>query len=166
MEQNIEEIYKKHMKSVYKYIFCLCNDKFLAEEITQETFYIAMKEIYKFRDECKIQVWLCQIAKHLYYKGQKRKRKMILVSMDAEIGEIKSDINIEQEIVEREEKEELYKQIQKLDDTRRELVHLRLTKELSFKDIAQILGKTEAWTLVEFYRCKENIKGGVNYETK
>ena len=139
------------MKTVYKYIFCLCNNKSLAEEVTQETFYIAMKSINKFRGECKIQVWLCQIAKHLLYKERKRKRKMVLISMDSEIGEIKSDVNVEAEIIEREEKAELYKQIQKLNGPTKELVFLRLTTELTFKDIAQILGKTEAWTRVEFY---------------
>ena len=154
------------MKTVYKYIFCLCNNKSLAEEVTQETFYIAMKSINKFRGECKIQVWLCQIAKHLLYKERKRKRKMVLISMDSEIGEIKSDVNVEAEIIEREEKAELYKQIQKLNGPTKELVFLRLTTELSFKDIAQILGKTEAWTRVEFYRWKEKVKGGMRNETK
>lgn len=166
MKQDIEEIYKTHMKNVYNYIFCLCNNKSLAEEVTQETFYIAMKNINKFRGECKIQVWLCQIAKHLLYKEQKRKHKIVTLSMDSEIGEIKSDINIEQEIIEREEKAELYKQIQKLDSPTRELVYLRLTTELTFKDIAQILGRTEAWTRVEFYRWKEKVKGGMRNETK
>lgn len=166
MKQDIEEIYKKHMKNVYNYIFCLCNNESLAEEVTQETFYRAMKNINKFRGECKIQVWLCQIAKHLLYKERKRKRKMTLISMDAEIGQIKSDVNVEEEIVEREEKDELYKQIQKLDSPTRELVYLRLTTELTFRDIAQILGKTEAWTRVEFYRWKEKVKGGMRNETK
>lgn len=154
------------MKNVYNYIFCLCNNESLAEEVTQETFYRAMKGINKFRGDCKIQVWLCQIAKHVLYKERKRKRKMLLISMDAEIGEIKSDVNVEEEIIEREEKDELYKQIQKLDSPTRELVFLRLTTELTFKDIAQILGKTEAWTRVEFYRWKEKVKGGMRNETK
>ena len=169
MEQNIEKIYKEHMKTVYNYIFCLCNNRSLAEEVTQETFYRAMKGIKKFRGDCKIQVWLCQIAKHELFKEQKRKRKIVLVSMNAEVGNIidniKSDVNIEEEIIEREERTELYKQIQKLEGPTRELVFLRLTSELTFKDIAQILGKTETWTRVEFYRWKEKVKGGMRNET-
>ena len=164
MEQDIEEIYKEHMKNVRNYIFCLCNNMSLAEEVTQETFCIAMKEIEKFRGECKIQVWLCQIAKHELYKEQKRKRKMAVISMDSEVGEIrkiKSDFNVEEKIIEKEERSELYKQIQKLDSPMRELVYLKLTAGLTFKDIAQILGKTEVWTRVEFYRWKEKVKGGM-----
>lgn len=168
MKQDIEKIYKEHMKTVYNYIFCLCNNRSLAEELTQETFYKALKGIKKFRGDCKIPVWLCQIAKHELYKEQKKKRKIIFVPMDSEFGDIisniKSDVNIEDEVIEREEKAELYKQIQKLEGLTRELIFLRLTTELTFKDISQLLGKTEAWARVEFYRWKEKVKGGVKNE--
>lgn len=164
MKQNIEKIYKENVKPVYNYIFCLCNNKSLAEEVTQETFYKAMKGIKKFRGDCKMQVWLCQIAKHELYKELKRKSKMAIISMDSEvgdiIGELSSDINVEDEIIEREQKTELYKQIQKLEGSTRKLVTLRLTSGLTFKSIAQILGKNETWARVQFYRWVEKVKGG------
>lgn len=169
LKQNIEKIYNEYAKTVRNYIFCLCNDRSLAEEVTQETFCKAMKGIKEFRGDCKIPVWLCQIAKHELYKELKRKCKMAVVSMDSEIGDImdtfESNVNVEDEVIEREEKAELYKQIQELEGSTRELVYLRLTTELTFKDIAHILGKTEAWVRVEFYRWKERVKGGEKYET-
>ena len=51
--QDIEEIYKQHSNTVYKYLFCLTGKEDIAEEITQETFAIAVKEIYKFKGNCK-----------------------------------------------------------------------------------------------------------------
>lgn len=169
LKQNIEKIYNEHAKTVRNYIFCLCNDKSLAEEVTQETFYKAMKGIKKFRGDCKIEVWLCQIAKNVLFEERKRRRKIVLVSMDSEVGDIMdtfaSGVDIEEEIIEREEKAELYKQIQKLDGPTKELVVLRLTTGLTYKDIAHLLGKTEAWVRVEFYRWKEKVKGGEKYET-
>ena len=57
----IEEIYQTHLKTVYHYLECLCEDELLAEDLTQETFYIATKNINQFRSECKIEVWLCQM---------------------------------------------------------------------------------------------------------
>lgn len=158
MEQNIEEIYKEHSKTVYNYLYCLCHDESLTEELTQETFYLAMKNIKKFRNECKIQVWLCQIGKHLWYQELKRKKKATIISMDAEIGEIKSDINLEEDFIEMATKEELYKQLEKLGETTKELIFLKLTTELTFKEIAQILGKTETWARVTYYRGKEKLK--------
>ena len=45
--QNIEEIYKQHSNAVYKYLFCLTGNADISEELTQETFAIAVKEITK-----------------------------------------------------------------------------------------------------------------------
>ena len=80
--QNIEEIYKQHSKTVYKYLFCLTGKEDIAEDLTQETFAIAVKEINKFKGQCKISVWLCQIAKHLWYKELKKIKKQKNVSIE------------------------------------------------------------------------------------
>lgn len=66
--EEIEQIYRKYTPQVYKFLFSLCHDKYLAEELTQETFFQAMKSIDKFRGDCRIYVWLCSIAKHLWYE--------------------------------------------------------------------------------------------------
>lgn len=71
--QNLEEVYNENASAVYKYLLCLTHDVYLAEELTQETFYQAAKGIHNFRGDCKISVWLCQIAKRLWYKELKKK---------------------------------------------------------------------------------------------
>lgn len=154
----MEEIYKEHLKTVYSYLFCLCHNESLAEELTQETFYQATKAIKNFRNECKMQVWLCEIAKNLWYRELRRKKKITIISMDSEIGEIKSDLNLEDDFIESEQKAELYKKIEKLEDPIRELMHLKLTTELTFKDIAEILGKSETWARVTYYRTTKKLE--------
>ena len=73
--EDIEEIYKQYFEVVNKYLFCLTHDSNIAEELTQETFYKAIKKIDKFKGECKIQVWLCQTAKNLWYDEIKKNRR-------------------------------------------------------------------------------------------
>lgn len=63
--QNMEEIYKEYFETVKKYLFCLTHNNDIAEELTQETFYKAVKNIHTFKDDCKISVWLCKIEKIL-----------------------------------------------------------------------------------------------------
>ena len=75
--QNIEEVYVKYSKSVYKYIFCLTENKEIAEDIVQETFLVAVKNINKFEGKCKITTWLCQIAKNIWYSRLKKDNKEI-----------------------------------------------------------------------------------------
>lgn len=84
--QNIEEIYKEYSITVYKYLFCLTQNRDISEDLMQETFAIAVKDIKKFRGGCKLSVWLCQIAKHLWYKELKKKNKNANVSFE-EINE-------------------------------------------------------------------------------
>ena len=156
LEQKMEEIYQAHLETVNKYLFCFCPDKSLAEDLTQETFYIATKEINSFRNESKIEVWLCQIAKNLWY--QELRRKKSIISMDTEIGEIQSDLNLEENFMEKEQRVEVYKQIEKLEGTEKELILLRLTTELTFKNIAGIIGKSEPWSRVTFYRWKRKME--------
>lgn len=157
LEQDIEEIYNKYYDLVFAHIFCKCHNKSLAEEIAQETFYIATKEIKNFRNDCKIELWLRKIARNLWYKELKRMKKAKIISMDTEIGEIEDKYDMEEDFIESEQKAEMYNEIDKLDDTRKELMYLKLTKGLTFKEIAPVLGKSENWTRVTFYRCKEEI---------
>lgn len=75
--QNIEEIYKEYFKTVNKYLFCLTHNDDISEELTQETFYRAVKKINTYKGECKISVWLCQIAKNLWYDKCRRDKRLV-----------------------------------------------------------------------------------------
>ena len=66
--QNMDEIYSKYGDIVYKYVFCLTGNEDITEEIVQETFVVAIKDINKFRGECNISSRLCQISKHIWYQ--------------------------------------------------------------------------------------------------
>lgn len=152
----IEKIYEEYFEVVNKYLFCLTHDSNIAEELTQETFYKAIKKIDKFKGECKIQVWLCQIAKNLWYdeiKKNKRER-----SIEEETIEAKE--NTEKMVILNDEKIELFKKMQNLDEKTKEVIYLRLTGDLSFKEIGDILNKTENWARVTFYRGKQKLKEG------
>lgn len=73
--QNMDEIYSKYGNIVYKYVFCLTGNEDITEEIVQETFVVAIKDINKFRGECKISSWLCQISKYIWYKKLKKEKR-------------------------------------------------------------------------------------------
>lgn len=152
--QNIEEIYKEHSNAVYKYLFCLTGSEDLSEELTQETFAIAVKEIKKFKGNCKVSVWLCQIAKHLWYKELKKKKNISI----EEIGDLQETETVEDFIFRKEDKIKLFKDIQKLDEKSRELIYLRMVGNLDFTEIGEILGKTPNWARVNFYRAKQKIR--------
>ena len=156
--QNIEEIYKEYSTTVYKYLFCLTQNRDISEELTQETFAIAVEDIKKFRGECKLSVWLCQIAKHLWYKELKKSKKSVNVSLEEVNDNILYDESLEEIICEKEEKLKLFKDMQKLDEKSREVMYLRMVGNLSYEEIGEILGKTANWSRVTYYRAKQKIR--------
>ena len=152
---SIEEMYKEHAQKVYSFIFSYTRDADLSEEITQETFVRAIKSINRYNGECKISVWLCQIAKHILYQKFYKNKKENWVELDNNIEvSIKSTEDL---IIDSENKKVIYKSIQVLDGLTKEVVYLRLTGELSFREIGEILGKTENWARVTFFRGKSKI---------
>ena len=156
--QDIEKIYEEYFETVNKYLFCLTHNNDVSEELTQETFYKAVKKINTYKGECKISVWLCQIAKNLWY-DECRKNKKVINTEENDLLNIETLDTIEEQVIANDEKMLLYKKMQLLDDKTREVMYLRITGELSFKEIGIIMNKTENWARVTFYRGKNQLKG-------
>ena len=156
--QDIEKIYQEHARTVYKYIFCLTGNKELSEEIVQETFEVAIKNINKFKGECKISTWLCQIAKYIWYKNLKREKKVENISFESIENMVVSGFALEEVILEKQEKIEIFKKIQKLDEQTRNVMYLRILGNLDYKEIAEVMDKTPTWARVVFFRGKQKLK--------
>ena len=153
----MEDIYRRHARTVYKFLLSLCGNADLAEELTQETFYQAIRSIDRFDGRCKLSVWLCQIAKHLWYQHlRKRKREVPLPDEPPELP-IPS---AEEGLLEQEGRLELLRKIHALPEQQREVVYLRSFGGLTFREIGDVLGKTENWARVTFYRGKEQLRKG------
>ena len=159
---DMSAIYQQHAQTVYKFLLAQCHDPDLAEELTQETFYQAVRSIGRFDGSCKVSVWLCQIAKHLWYQHLRKHRREVPMPDDPPDIPVPSS---EDGLLEREGRLELLRSIHSLPPDQREVVYLRAFGGLSFREIGDVLGKTETWARVTFYRSKEKLRnGGVSDE--
>ncbi len=156
----MEELYKENSKLVYNYLKSLCGNREIAEELTQETFYRAIKSANKFKGESKVSTWLCQIAKNVWIDYNKKESKLKLVSFESDeiIKNLLVEKDLEGDIESRNEVINLYKKIHKLDEKTKEVFYLRIKGELSFKEIGAILDKSEEWARITFYRGKIKLK--------
>lgn len=152
---DMEQIYKEHAKSVYKYLFSLSHDEEWAEELTQETFYRAVYSLDTYDGSCKMYVWLCQIAKHIWYQELEKKKNRQTQELHEALPS--QAISPEDAVLFESEKITLYKAIHSLNEPMREVVHMRLSGEFSFAEIGSVLGKSENWARVTFYRAKLKI---------
>ena len=151
---DFERLYDEQFPIVYRYLTVLCGNPSLAEELTQETFYRAIEHSTSFRGEYKLSVWLCQIAKHLWYQWMEKRARWKQTELTEEIPGRESP---EKATLLYMEKTALYEAIHALPEPMRELVHLRLTGEFTFAEIGRILGKSENWARTTFYRAKQKI---------
>lgn len=153
--QDIGDIYREQSQTVYRFLYSYTHDVELSEELTQETFLRAIKSLHKYNGTCKISVWLCQIAKHVLYQEWNKIKKNNTTMLDENLEF--STYSTEELIISSESKKEIYKMIQSLDNITKEVMYLRLTGELSFREIGEILNKTENWARVTFFRGKSKI---------
>lgn len=147
-------IYDQYLANVYAFSFALCRNEHMAEELTQETFFKALKNIDYFNGTCKIEVWLCQIAKNTYFSYLKKHKDLSLETQPEEA----SFPGLEMTFIQKSEAKELHKLIHELSDPYKEVFSLRIFGELSFLDIGEIWGKSETWARVTFYRAKQKIQ--------
>jgi RNA polymerase sigma factor (sigma-70 family) len=124
----------------------------------QETFLRAIKSINKYDGTCKIYVWLCQIAKHIWYQELAKKNKTQTTELPPEFPSFGP--SVEENIILRDGKMSLFKELHLLDEPMREVMYLRLTADFSFREIGEILSKDETWARVTFYRGKQKIMKG------
>ncbi|WP_055668829.1 RNA polymerase sigma factor [Desnuesiella massiliensis] len=150
-----EEIYTEYFKDVYRYVLCLSKNESIAEDITQETSFKALKNIDSFKGNCKMSVWLCQIAKNSYFSYLKKEQNNIERVED--IADV-SDIDFEQILVEDESAFEIHKLLHNLEEPYKEVFTLRFFGDLSFLKIAELFSKTESWARVTYHRAKIKLK--------
>lgn len=152
--KDIETIYREYFGDVFRYIFRLSGDNHIAEEITAETFFKAMKSLNSFRGECDIRVWLCQIAKNCYYSHLRK--SSYNENIDEYTG-IAAPFSLENDVLLRDEAKRVQLILDALPQMYRDVFTWRVYAELSFKQIGQIFGKTENWACVTYHRARKMI---------
>ncbi|MBF7149255.1 RNA polymerase sigma factor [Bacillus toyonensis] len=149
-----ESIYRQHFRDVYSFVLSLSLNEKIAEEITQETFFKALNNIDTFNGTCKINVWLCQIAKNTYFTYLDKQKRY----NNNYMTEKTSELNIEALLLDKEETFRIHKALHRLEEPYKEVFTLRVFGELSFKQISQLFKKTESWARVTFHRAKQKIQ--------
>lgn len=156
----MEDIYQCYADQVKRFLVCLTGDPALAEELTQETFYQAVKSFSRYDGSCKTSVWLCQIAKHCWYDHLKRQRRHPSVSLEAlcqggeEPAAGEEDGLSEISLLRRDSCVSIHKAIHSLREPYREIFLLRTLSELSFREIGEVFDRTENWARVTYYRAR------------
>ena len=166
--ESMEVIYQKYARNVYQYMLSLTGDRDLAEELTQEVFYQAVRSIDRYDGSCKITTWLCAIGKNqlaMYRRKHPMTEPLEKKDDDGDtislMDQKDSAASAEQEALDEMGRMGILRQMHNLKEPFREVLYLRSFGGLSFREIGEVFGKTENWARVTFYRGKEQLRKGI-----
>ena len=151
---DLEAVYREHSASVYRFLYAKTGSAELAEELTQETFFQAVKCIDRFDGSSKITTFLFGIAKNVWLNEYRRRKKAPVSLADTEAVAVPS---AERDVLSKMGREDILRAIHGISDPAREVIYLRLLGSLSFAEIGSILGQTENWARVTYYRAKQQL---------
>ncbi len=155
--KEFEELYTLYQKDVYYFLLKLSGyDDGLTEELVQEAFYQAFISFGRFRGECEVKTWICQIAKNTYYRYLREHVKQNSLKQKAVMGQEPKQVSavVEEKIV----SQHIKKAIEDLDERSRSIVEYRLFGELPFKEIGALIDLKDTTVKVLFSRAKMKIQ--------
>ncbi|MBR2717204.1 MAG: sigma-70 family RNA polymerase sigma factor [Oscillospiraceae bacterium] len=154
--QPMEEIYQSYARTVYRYLLSLTRDDDLAEELTQETFFQAIRTSDRFDGSCAVSTWLCAIAKNVL--STYRRKHPPLADIEEQAIPTAS---AEDDALDTLGQEAMLRRLHEQPEPYREVLYLRILGDLPFRTIGEIFGRTENWARVTFYRGKERLRKDV-----
>lgn len=155
-KDEFEAVYTRYYRVVYAYLISLCRDESLAAELTQETFFKALKAIDRFDGRCPVNVWLCRIAKNAQVDAARKASRT--APAEALPDPPDPDAGPAQKAETHDEAMRVHRALHRLPDPYREVFWLRVYGELNFADIARLFEKTESWARVTYYRAKTKLR--------
>ena len=163
--QPMDEVYREYARVVFGFLLTRTRNEDLAEELTQETFFQAIRSSDRFDESCKVSTWLCGIAKNvlLTYKRKHPENEQLDEALASEEFQksAPSGPSAEHEALDNLGRLELMKRLHALPEPAREVMYLRVFGGLSFSEIGEIHGKSENWARVTFFRAKEKLRKDV-----
>ena len=154
---DMDQIYRTYERMVYQFLYMRTHDAHWSQDLLQETFLRAVTSISRYDGSCKLSVWLCQIARHVLWQGLRKRGKTDFAELADSIPD-PGNPDAETQVLQSEDRVGLYRAIHRLSEKEREVVLYRITGELSFREIGEILEKSENWARTTFYRAKLRLR--------
>ena len=153
--KDFETIYRTYFGEVELYLRALCKDEHLAEELTEQVFFQALKALPKFRGDCDLRTWLCAMGKNCYLTYLRKHRTGESVD-DLQIAD--PDQAVEEQILDRDQAMTIHRVLHDLPEPYKEVFSLRVFGQLSFEEIGSLFGRTANWACVTYHRARQKIK--------
>ena len=154
-DTDFEQIYRDYFREVELYLRAICKDPLLAEELTEQVFFQALKTLKTFRGDCDIRTWLCAIGRNCYLSHLRKSRPAEDIDQIQVPDPRKT---LEDRLVDKTQALAIHRVLHDLPEPYKEVFSLRVFGQLSFGDIGGIFGRTANWACVTYHRARQKIQ--------
>ncbi|MBO0991705.1 RNA polymerase sigma factor [Bacillus sp. SD088] len=156
--QELEKQYTEIQPKIFAFFYIKVQNQSIAEELTQDVFYQAVKGFHSFSGKSTLKTWIFSIANNrlkTYYRSKKYAR-----SLNDKITNqtVQHQTSPEEWMIHKEEHQRLQTYLKELSPAIREIMILRLYGELSFKEIGELVSQSENYVRLAFHRAKIKLK--------
>ncbi len=156
-----DEVYREHASRVYRFCLSQVRDPAEAEDIAAEVFVSALASYARTSPPAnEVRPWLLRIARNeIIDRDRRRRRRSLLLARFFSGGsEVDPDANVEAQVVIRDELRAVLRVLGRLSARDRMLVSLRLAADLSYAEMAGVMGMTEHAVTVATRRAVQRLR--------
>lgn len=148
-------VVEAHWTAVYRLLFSLTGNPHDSEDLAQETFLRALRRWDTFKKGTNLRAWLLRIGTNAFFDIKRKKRTLKINPLPEEVAG--DDTSAETKLESREEAELIRAALTDLSELTRLVFHLRVTEDLSFKDIADLAGITEVAARQHMHQARSKL---------
>ena len=150
-----ETIYRRYFTDVELYLRAITKEESLAEELTEQVFFQALKALPTFRGDCDIRTWLCAMARNAYLSHLRKTRPTEDITQ-IQIPDPRQAV--EEQVADKQQAMTIHRILHQMPEPYKEVFSLRVFGQLSFEDIGGLFGRTANWACVTYHRAKQKIR--------
>lgn len=156
-----ETVYRSYFRDVELYLRAICHDELLAEELTEQVFFQALKALPSFRGDCDIRTWLCAMGRNCYISHLRKAKPSVPID-ELQIPDPRQ--TVEEQISNKQQAMAIHRVLHDLPEPYKEVFSLRIFGQLSFEDIGGLFGRTANWACVTYHRARQKIQDEMEEE--
>ena len=163
--ESFHRIYRSYSKAIYNFIWRLVGEGADAEDLTQETFLKAHRELKKLREPAQFKYWLYRIARNEVYQKLRKSQQATVVSIDDEevsyydfLEDGSSGLDPESQVLALELNQVIHQALEAMSPKYRDVFVLAVFQKESYEDISKVVGRSLLSVKTDIYRARLAVK--------
>lgn len=152
------QLYERYVDKIYNYVYYRTGNHHDAEDLTAKTFYQALRHVHRYVNRgLPFSAWLYRIAHNLVANWHRDHSRRQVIALD-EIALVSTRPHPEDTLELEDDQRKLLRHIRHMPDDRQQLLILKFLEQMSNREIAQIMGRSEGAVKSLYHRTLLSLR--------